>query len=197
MRTTSLHLRPFDDRPGSTLELRAGAVHLGDLVEFEFLLSGSATDLSRVVWPETKSPAERGRRDELWKATCLELFLGDAHSTSYLEMNVSPTGDWNLYAFDDYRKGMRCTSGEVALHASPKSGEPYFRLVGAIRTQDAEKSGELVRLLGSRELVFGATAVLEYQTGEREYWALSHAGEKPDFHLRASFTARLSRPGFK
>jgi hypothetical protein len=25
------------------------------------------------------------------------------------------------------------------------------------------------------------------KSGEKQYWALEHAGEKPDFHLAASF----------
>ena len=191
MQAPSLHLRPFSPTPDSTLELRADVRHREDLVEFEFLLSGSLLDLDRLVWQEAKSPAKRERRDELWKSTCLELFLARPDSAAYLEMNVAPSGDWNLYAFDDYRKGMRAASGEVGLHVPIKTAEPYFRLVGAIRTNGG---GDVEGLLASRELVFGATAVIEYRTGEREYWALSHAGAKPDFHLRSSFTARLQRP---
>ena len=40
-------------------------------------------------------------------------------------------------------------------------------------------------------LDLGASAVLEYTDGRRGYWALVHAGDKPDFHLRKSFVLRL------
>lgn len=190
MLTSSLHLHPFSREPASTLELRAELRHLGDLVEFEFMLSGSRLDLDRVLWPQAKAPAKRERRDELWKSTCLELFLAAPESKAYVEVNVSPSGDWNTYAFDDYRTGMRPAAGEVSLHVPAKTAEPYLRLVGALRPK---RGGDVEGLLASRELVVGATAVIEYLTGEREYWALTHAGAKPDFHLRSSFTAKLAR----
>lgn len=191
MQTPSLQLRPFQPKPDSSLELRAELRHRGDLVEFEFMLSASSLDLDRVVWPEAKAPAQRERRDELWKHTCLELFLSDPAALSYVEMNVSPSGDWNLYAFDDYRKGMRRAGGEVVAHRASPSAEPYFRLVGAIRPDGA---ADVEGLLRARELVVGVTAVIEYRSGDREYWAITHAGDKPDFHLRPSFTYRLRRP---
>ncbi|MES2965141.1 MAG: hypothetical protein V4760_14745 [Bdellovibrionota bacterium] len=169
--------------------------HRTDLIEFEFLLSGTLLALDRVVWPEAKGPAKRERRDELWKGTCLELFVSRPDSEGYLEMNLSPSGDWNLYSFDSYRTGMRRAEGEVGMHVPLKTAEPYFRLVGAIRPSSSGGGAtEVEGLLASRELVFGATAVIEYVNGEREYWALTHAGAKPDFHLRSSFTSRLQRP---
>lgn len=158
--------------------------------------------------PTLKPPAARRRQDELWKQTCLEIFVADAAfassaSEGYIEMNLAPSGDWNLYAFDSYRSGMRplpCLPGDSA---DPWSAGP---LVGSTQSADgkerswcgrlrasggehtsAEPEPELARVLKAPSLVLGAAAVLEYDNGEREYWALDHCGEKPDFHLRKSF----------
>jgi hypothetical protein len=186
MPSPSLRLRPFDVKPDSTLELRADVSRARDHLEFDFLLTGSRADLDRVVWPAAKPPAKRERRDELWKTTCLELFVSTPESASYVEMNVTPAGDWALYEFDGYRAGMRAASGEVVVHVPPANTEPYFRLVGSVKVDV---------VLAPGDLVFGATAVMECRSGEREYWALRHAGAKPDFHLRESFTERLPRAG--
>jgi hypothetical protein len=40
-------------------------------------------------------------------------------------------------------------------------------------------------------VVLGATAVVEYRDGTKDYWALAHKGEKPDFHVRESFVANI------
>lgn len=191
MDVPSLSLKPFTDAAHSTLELVSSLRHRGDLIEFEFILSGSSRDLERVRWPQAQPLARRQRRDELGKTTCLELFLAPESSESYVEMNLSPSGDWNLYLFDRYREGMTPLEGaEVLLHVTPTHEQPYVRLVGAIRLNS---ESEIAGWLKLPALVFGVTAVLEYQSGEREYWALHHAGEKPDFHLRSSFTGRLAK----
>lgn len=45
------------------------------------------------------------RRDNLWEDTCFECFIsGDNRADSpYLEVNLAPWGDFNLYWFDSYR----------------------------------------------------------------------------------------------
>jgi len=189
MRRPALPLKPFTPPANQSLALRVDVRYLMDRIEFEFFLYGP--DLSRVLLPEMKAPELRTRRDELWKSTCLELFLAKPDGTSYVEMNVSPSGDWAAYSFDDYRVGMKPANGKVVLQESPASSEPYFRLAGSLCP---DGSGDVEGLLAVPDLVFAATAVLEYSNGEREYWALTHSGTKPDFHLRASFTGRLQRP---
>jgi hypothetical protein len=149
-------------------------------LKFLFLFEGSTPAVQRLAWPKAAKPE---RRNELWKTTCCELFLGPAAAKTYFEVNVSPSGDWNVYAFNDYREGMR----EAPLEASPfKMSEklPIQRVEGQL---DLEALG--LRLENSGDIVLGATAVVEYQDGKKEYWALAHKGEKPDFHLRDSFTA--------
>src|SRR5690606_38180706 len=48
--------------------------------------------------------AGKGRADDLWRATCFELFLG-GNGPAYLEFNFSPSGKWASYFFPAYREG--------------------------------------------------------------------------------------------
>ena len=41
--------------------------------------------------------------DYLWEGTCLECFIG-GFATEYVEVNASPTGQYALYHFQDYRQ---------------------------------------------------------------------------------------------
>lgn len=150
-------------------------------LQFLFLLEGPPAALRNVVWPSAVQPE---RRNELWKTTCFELFFGPAGAMSYFEVNVSPSGDWNVYGFDDYRIGMRDTVVESPFRSSET--RPLPRVEGRL---DLSSLG--LRLEKTGDVVLGATAVMEYKDGEKEYWALAHKGEKPDFHVRSSFTVFL------
>ncbi len=44
----------------------------------------------------------------------------------------------------------------------------------------------------SGSLHIGLSAVIEAADGTLSYWALTHPGERPDFHQRAAFTLRLA-----
>ena len=160
-------------------------------LEFAFALSGR--DAGSIVVPSALDSSRRRRRDELWKSTCLEIFVGPAEGESYVELNLAPSGDWNVYSFDSYRSGMRTVNEvEAPLQAVEKIQSETRRWRASLRAPSAsEGQGPVGELLRARRLVLGATAVLEYNSGEREYWALKHAGEKPDFHLRASFQLPL------
>ena len=61
--------------------------------------------LNQIIWPETVNKPER--QDDLWKTTCMELFLAIAEQPDYWEFNFSPNGHWNAYHFHDYRQQMQ------------------------------------------------------------------------------------------
>ena len=48
-------------------------------LEVMFQLRGEAKDLQKIIWPNKKPESAKSsvglRRDELWKSTCLEIFL--------------------------------------------------------------------------------------------------------------------------
>lgn len=139
------------------------------------------------LWYGVRAPASRfvlpagsgERRDQLWRTTCFEAFLGVPDSPAYREWNFAPSGDWAAYAFDDYRAGMR--PAEVA-------APPYIRLEDnltwwTLGATIAVPAGEALRL--------GLSAVLEEQDGTTSYWALAHGDGPPDFHAPACFIARI------
>src|SRR5579883_3653603 len=47
-----------------------------------------------------------GRADRLWAHTCFEAFVAAEDSPGYLELNLSPSGEWAAYRFRSYREGM-------------------------------------------------------------------------------------------
>lgn len=123
-----------------------------------------------------------GRADELWKTTCFELFLLNARG-HYREFNFSPSGHWAGYAFSGYRD----QTGNAALRDWPRiehdSGATIFVQTVFLPLEVLE-GAERAALC----------AVIEEAGGRLSYWALDHAGAKPDFHHPACFAAQLAAP---
>ncbi len=166
MGTFSLHCHPKTpalDLRAITVDWRVGT----DTLELTYRLEGAG----RLVLPATATPE---RKDELWKTTCFELFLGQVGS-AYQEFNFSPSSRWASYAFSDYRK-----DGHDAALAAP----PVIAMEGSacrVRLPQAVLAGVSCA---------GLTAVIEEQGGHISYWALAH-GDRPDFHRRSCFTLAI------
>lgn len=126
------------------------------------------------------------RRDELWKATCFEGFLGSVGQASYVEWNFSLNGDWAAYHFTSYRTGMKPAEVPPPIFHLPqlRTDSSNTRTVVEIEADvPLELRGE------SRGLQVSLTAVvLETDDDKPFYWAIEHWREKPDFHARESFT---------
>lgn len=133
--------------------------------------------LSQVHIPVAKSP---NRQHNLWQTTCFEFFIGVQNSPQYWEFNLSPSGDWNVYRFEDYRARMQ---EEVAFSSLPF--EVKSRSLHTILSIELE----LNRLNLNQSIDLGITAVIE--TDQITYWALKHCGKEADFHLRESFALQL------
>lgn len=165
-------------------------------IDFVFALMAKQTATNeRLILPPLQPENNRERRDELWRHTCFEMFLGKPNEPGYAEVNLAPNGNWNMYGFTDYRAGMHPLQDVIApalsFDSSPENISLQWR-----GTIDAAGSGSMLgELLKTPVLVMDATAVLEYESGTREYWALAHAGDKPDFHLRESFCLVLDSSG--
>ena len=119
------------------------------------------------------------RLDNLWTHTCFEAFLARPSSKGYWEMNVSASGDWNLYRFSDYRTGrveeVQATTPKVSL----RRNRVGCRCTIQIPLQPWWPHSEIPEI--------ALTMVLEDQQGNLSYWSLSHPGDKPDFHDRRGF----------
>lgn len=182
----ALSLHPSETRtPRHRVSATARRVPGSAHVTLRFEITGA----DEVLWP--KPGATASRRDELWKTTCLESFVAvgfnGAGASEYEEFNFSPNGDWAAYRFDAYRSGMKNAEVEAPdfnRRESARSGVAAFEI-------DFSLSGEFADFL-DRSLALSLTAVIvEKSDSQPFYWALSHVGAKPDFHLRESFSLEL------
>ncbi|NJR39524.1 MAG: DOMON-like domain-containing protein [Leptolyngbyaceae cyanobacterium CSU_1_4] len=170
-------LQPFSQTPPSDLEIIGTVARRANVLTISYSLLG---DLADVAVPPAAPPT---RQSQLWEATCFEFFLGTKNDKQYWEFNLSPAGHWNVYAFNEYRQGMK---EETAFPTLPFS----------VQTEPDALSIALKLNLGaifaaSQGLEMAIAAVVKHTPGNLSYWALKHPGKEPDFHLRDSFTLKL------
>ena len=78
------------------------------LLELTFNLQANhESDALKNLKASTGRESSKERQDNLWKHTCFEAFFARPDSEQYWELNVAPSGHWNLYQFDGYRSGGR------------------------------------------------------------------------------------------
>ena len=86
-------LTAFGDDSALPWQLRASIKRLDQgILALDYELVAPADQL---IWPAAAASPER--RDELWQSTCLELFIAKPNEPRYWEINLSPSGDWNVY----------------------------------------------------------------------------------------------------
>lgn len=130
------------------------------------------------------SPARHpGFADGLWQHTCLEAFIALPDGERYREFNFSPSGNWAAYTFQTYRQ--RDTAWQPSV--SPSLEWHSDTGLGVLR---AGIPREL--LPAGSTLQLGLCAITEDLDGGISYWALRHAGAKPDFHRREDFCLTLT-----
>ncbi|MFO8238895.1 MAG: DOMON-like domain-containing protein [Prochlorococcaceae cyanobacterium] len=167
-----------EPQPGSALSLRATAERRGAELQLSYQLSGPLETL-RIPPPEPHPQ----RRDGLWRHTCLEAFLALAGQEGYWELNLAPSGHWNLYRLDGYRHNLRPdpTLQALALDGERSACQLQLRARLPLPAALAEALAE------GRELELALTAVLEHGDGSLSYWALAHPPGDPDFHWRGGW----------
>lgn len=114
------------------------------------------------------------RQDELWKQTCFEFFLNPVGEKKYYEFNFGLNPVWNCYVFDSYRNPQ-----------PPKASTDFEILKFSWTGTRLEVS--LQNRSPYKKFNIGITAVIKDKKDQTHYFALKHAGEKPDFHLQNSF----------
>lgn len=179
-----LPLIPFE-APGAPAPIvRAGIERTAARLSLRWVLGGAARGV------RMPAPAMAPRRaDDLWKHTCFEAFVGPAGGAAYWEINVSPSGDWNVYRFDGYRRGMRPETRVTA--AASQLERASCGTITLRATVDLSPLGALAH----QALDAGLAAVLEAADGTLTHWSVVHQPSRPDFHRRESFVVRLSAPG--
>ncbi|MFA7348638.1 MAG: DOMON-like domain-containing protein [Desulfurivibrionaceae bacterium] len=174
MTTFSLHPFPGQD-PGGVI-IQGSIERTGQSLALSFLLQGNLRDL---VLPPT---AERQRCDNLWQSTCLEMFWAEEGQKNYWELNLASSGAWNLYAFTDYRTGMR---------REERIAEPLITMQATPDTFSLAAEVEIGDLRTRLPLRVGICAVLLHRDNRLSYWALAHPAERPDFHTPQAFLLRV------
>jgi hypothetical protein len=144
-----------------------------------YKLSGRVDD----VYLPAVRPTARG--DELWQHTCFEAFVRASSGSEYYEFNFSPSTQWAVYRFTDYRNGM-CVAAEV-------STPPIdVRLDAQSFSLQAALALDHLSLPRESSWRLGLSAVIEETNGNKTYWALAHPPGKPDFHHKDAFAYELS-----
>jgi hypothetical protein len=159
--------------PLSSLIINGDILRYSNRIALNYNISG----LAGMLIPP---PSEiKVRKNKLWEETCFELFLADKIAPSYWEFNLSPSGCWNVYHYEAYRKGMK---EEIVYSELPFN---VFRDSDALTLCLEFNIGKIIR--PDLELEAGICAVIKDADGALAYWALTHRGEQPDFHRRDSF----------
>lgn len=183
-RSITLKLMPFDIGAGPSIAIMVTLTR-NDLnvltLEYRWIDLGSV-----IEWPPTSK--EPSRKDDLWKTTCFEAFFSVPSTKSYWEVNLSPSGDWNVYHFDDYRSGMK---EEVKIDKVTMVKMENQRSYKATLHLDALDGGAPKMMLHNTPLDFSVAAVIQRNDDTQSFWAVEHTGDEPDFHRRDSFTVTI------
>jgi hypothetical protein len=147
-------------------------------IRVAFRLEG---DLSRIRIPAPRPP-HIGH--ELWRHTCFEAFVAIEGRRAYHEFNFSPSGEWTVYAFSDYRQGGPLTDQAMDPQIAARRAADRLELDALIRLDRLSAAHK------AAPLRIGLAAVVETDDG-LSYWALSHPPGRPDFHRVEGFSLTL------
>jgi hypothetical protein len=141
------------------------------VLTFHYLLVG---DLTRIRVPPSTGAGERA--DNLWEHTCFEAFVATEDTTCYHEFNFSPSLDWALYRFSDYRHDRSTPPVEHAPRIHLQQSARRLELSAMFSIAHLPEMGNASRLR------FALAAVIEDERNALSFWALRHAAGVPDFH---------------
>jgi len=177
---------PEPDLPAGVAVSAGAAIIHGHLqVQVELAAPSAAMPL---LWPAGRNGLRLPSRcDGLWQHTCFEAFFGVQGDDAYWELNLAPTGDWNVYRLSGYRHGLQPEASLIALPFDWRLSEDQ----GSARLLVSLRCPLPPALPQGAPLQVGLTAVLAHANGSLSYWALHHPGDQPDFHDRRGWTRRL------
>lgn len=144
-------------------------------LELTYTLEGPLDELT------LPAPAPPGPADGLWQHTCFEAFVGVSGESAYREFNFSPSGQWAAYRFSHPRQRDPAAESPFRPQIDWQTGERGLTMrvwlpLHALPPAMAGQGWDL-----------GLSTVLESADGRLSYWALSHPGERPDFHHRGGW----------
>lgn len=185
--TLNKHLTPFEHSEWTkklslSVNIDREFCNSNDMLILEYTLQG---DIHSIALPVAGSTSIRA--DRLWEHTCFEAFISPEGENKYWELNVSPTGDWNFYAFEDYRVAQKAELRIPSIQSEvlENSAVSYrHRISLNLSTLQPDIHHDTA-------IHLGITTVIEKQNGEKSYWAIQHDGKVADFHIRKSFSLKI------
>jgi hypothetical protein len=172
-------LIPFPDSNIPNISIKGKVSRQKNLLTIHYALAGKIGDI--FLPPPSDKPT---RKDNLWKTTCLEFFLATRDLPQYWEINLSPSGDWNVYHMDAYRRfGFRDETSIQQLQFEMHRHTNDFLLNAAVDVNPIIRVEQILEV--------GVTAVIQSKEGSETYWALTHPAPEADFHLRESFILQM------
>jgi hypothetical protein len=145
---------------------------------FAYTVTGRISDLAM---PAVVTAA---RKDELWRHTCFEAFVGSSPDVAYYEFNFGPATQWAAYRFSGYRAGMRLATEISPPQIAVESGPDRYILRAWLEMDHALLSGGAIWRIG-------VSAVIEETSGHQSHWALAHPPGKADFHHSDCFAIKV------
>ena len=134
-------------------------------------------EVENMLLPVIAAPS---RKDDLWKATCFEFFVAIQDQPRYWEFNMSPSGEWNVYIMDTYRRiNFREESAISLVPFDFKKDNSGYSLNVSADLSPIINPGQNIQI--------GITAIIQTKDRNETYWALAHPGIQADFHLREGF----------
>ncbi len=174
MRSAVFTLLPFHWPEASHPTLTGRLAITNDTLRVEYDLGG----LNQPADLPSPSP-DPARRRQLWQHTCFELLWGPLQHPDYWELNASPAGHWNVFAFTDYRHGMTEEPRIAAVRLGTQCRPHGLSLSCTVPVAGLECPGPCR---------FAPAAIVRLADGQRTFWATHHPGDAPDFHHPLSFT---------
>jgi len=139
-------------------------------VELSFVIEGA---LKEYVFSNTVG---KKRADELWKATCFELFLANSKKEEYYELNFSSSLAWNFYYLKTYRADVtevtNVSTPQIELHKTNNS----FKITIELELENLEEFD-----------ICNVACIVLRKNEERTFWSKKHQNSVADFHDRKNF----------
>ncbi|MEO1395457.1 MAG: DOMON-like domain-containing protein [Cyanobacteria bacterium J06634_5] len=225
----SFSLQPFQPTPLTTdVTITGHVLREGPSLTIDYLISGNwkkvviaesnlGNSAENDTRPNDTGPNATGpkRCDRLWEKTCFEFFIaqGTTHDQQqpYWEFNMAPSGDWNVFALNSYRQGLREETAianlPFAVHSAPDGlhlsvtlniaelitseastaplqlGVSMVVLLRADTTEEGKVKGKRNHMIEEEAAEEGAV--------KETFWAIAHPAPQADFHHPKSLSLQL------
>jgi hypothetical protein len=178
MKTKTFSLFPFPGTGPLPYKITGAVFRRGNTFSLDYHLLGQISDIEV---PSLGDQPER--RIGLWENTCFEFFIRPKDSPLYWEFNLSPSGDWNVFRFENYRQGLFEEKAFSSLPVKVLIRPDSMRLGLEFDLSIIDPAAQIITM--------AVSAVIKTQQGGVTLWALTHPGQVADFHHRDGFIITL------